>query len=330
MAHEIMENDGFVSANGIKPWHSIGVVLSGGMNSEDALREAHLDWKVTPAHIYSEGMVTSLRLIGGNQEISPIKGFMANVREDTNEVLGVVSDKYKIIQNVDAFKFADDLVGIKEGEAVYETAGSLFNGRRVFMLLNLPAEKILDDEVNKYLCLSNSHDGSGAMKVFTTGIRVVCNNTLSMALNGFEKGVGRGISIRHMSSADIRQKEALRSYRMADDYFHTLRKFAEKMAGKKVDVDNLLLKLFPEDSSWTVRQKANNADVRVTIRDLCRNKDDLGNHFSDGWGFVNAVSDFRSNTKPKRVTSKSADWKMAAFMDGDPVLQKAVDLVLVA
>ena len=327
MSHGLLENDYMFSAKEL-PWHSIGAVLDSCVTSTDALREAHLDWRVVPTHIYSEGVVTSLRLVGGDQQVPFINGFMANVREDTNEVLGVVSDKYRIIQNEDAFKFADDLVGVREGEAIYETAGSLFNGRRVFMLLNLPAEKILGDEVNKYLCLSNSHDGSGAMRVFTTGIRVVCANTLNMALSGFERGIGRGISIRHMSSADIRQKEALKTYRMADNYFDVLRRFAEQMAGKKVDVDSLLLKLFPDDPSWTVRQKVNNADVRMTVRDLCRNKDDLGNHFNDGWGFVNAVADFRSNTKPKRVTSKSADWRMASFMDGDLVLQKAVDLVL--
>jgi len=326
--HGIMENDGFVSAHGVKPWHDLGVVLSGAMNSEDALREAHLDWQVISEPIYSEGMVTSIRMLGGNSNVRSIPGFMANVREDTMEVLGVVSDKYRVIQNVDAFKFADDLMDIKQGEAVYETAGSLFNGRRVFMLLNLPAEMILDDKVEKYLCLSNSHDGSGAMKVFTTGIRVVCNNTLSMALGGFEKGLGRGISIRHMSSADIRKKEAVRTYRMADDYFDGIRRFAEKMAGKKVDVDALLTKLFPEDASWSARQIRNNSEVRETIKGLCRYKDDLGNHARDGWGFVNAVADFRSNTKPRRVTSKSADWKMANFIDGDPVVQEAVNLVL--
>jgi len=330
MAHGIMENDGFVSANGVKPWHGLGTLLPGAMNSDDALREAHLDWRVIPQPIYSEGMVTSLRMLGANSNVSPIKGFMANVRADTREVLGVVSDKYRIIQNVDAFKFADDLMDIKQGDAIYETAGSLFNGRRVFMLLKLPAEKILDDDVEKYLCLSNSHDGSGAMKVFTTGIRVVCNNTLSMALSGFEKGLGRGISIRHMSSADIRRKEAVRTYRMADDYFNSIRRFAEKMAHKKVDVDSLLIKLFPEDASWSVRQKKNNSEVRETIKGLNRFKDDLGNYPKDGWGFVNAVADFRSNAKPKRVTSKSADWKMVNFIEGDPVVQKAVDLVLAA
>jgi phage/plasmid-like protein (TIGR03299 family) len=324
MSHGIMENDGFVSAHGEMPWHGLGAILQGDMDSADALRHAHLDWQVVPVPLYV--------LSGTGSVVTPssVNGYVANMREDTQEILGVVSDKYRVIQNVDAFKFADDLLDVKRGEAVYETAGSLFNGRRVFMLLNLPAERILDDEVNKYLCLSNSHDGTGAMKVFTTGVRVVCHNTLSMALSGFEKGVGRGLSIRHMSSADIRRKEAVRAYRMADDYFDGIRKFAEFASGKKVDVDVLLAKLFPEEESWTARRKANNADIRNTIKELCKCKDDLGNHTKDGWGFVNAVADFRSNTKPKRVTSKSADRRMASFMDGDDVVQMAVDLVLAA
>jgi len=133
-----------------------------------------------------------------------------------------------------------------------------------------------------------------------------------------------------MSSADMRRKEAVNTYRMTDGYFNGIRRFAEKMAGKKVDVDLLLGKLFPEDETWTVRQKNNNSEVKETIRSLYRYKDDLGNHSRDGWGFINAVADYRSNAKPKRVTSKSADWKMANFIDGDSTVQRAVDLVLAA
>jgi len=315
-----MENDQMFSARE-KPWHGLGVVTPDCLTSEDALRVAKLDWRVVSQPVYTEGAITTAKLTG---QATSIPGFMANVREDTNEVLGVVSDKYHIIQNVDAFKFADSLMDIKQGEARYETSGSLFNGRRVFMLINLPAEKILDDEVEKYLCLSNTHDGSGSMKVFTTGIRVVCNNTLNAALKGYT----RGISIRHMSSADIRKKEALRTFRMADDYFSGIRKFAEEMSGKKVDVDVLLGKLFPEDESWTARQKLSNADVKQVVRELCGKKDDLGNHFGTGWAFVNGVADWRSNVKPRRVTAKSADYRMVSFIDGDNYVQEAVNLVL--
>ena len=164
------------------------------------------------------------------------------------------------------------------------------------------------------------------MKVFTTAIRVVCHNTLNAALSGYK----RGISIRHMSSADIRKKEALRTFATADDYFSGIRKFAEEMSGKKVDVDSLLEKLFPIDKVMSERQKNSAAEVRDVVKKLCMNKDDLGNHLNTGWGFINGVADWRSNAKPKRVTSKSADWRMASFIDGDEVLQKAVDLVLAA
>ena len=327
--HGLMENDWMVSGSNERPWHGIGTVLPGCLTSEDALRESKLDWKVIPAPIYTEGAVTAAMLPGASVPV-PIPGFMSNVREDTGEVLGVVSDKYKIIQNVDAFAFADELMDVRQGEAVYETAGSLFGGRRIFMLLNLPAEKILDDEVEKFLCLSNSHDGSNSLKVFTTPVRVVCNNTLSMALSGFEKGLNRGISIRHMSSADIRQREALRTFKMADAYFEGIRRFAEKMSYKKVDVDALLGKLFPETSDMSARQKVSNSEVKEVIKSLCVQKDDLGNFTGTAWGFVNGVADWRSNAKPKRVTSKSADWRMASFIDGDNVVQAAVDLVLAA
>ena len=108
-----------------------------------------------------------------------------NLRDIDNAALGIVSDRYKVVQNEDAFRFTDDLLG--EGVS-YETAGSLQGGRKVWMLAKMPHRYIIaGDEIAPYLVVMNSHDGSSGIKVAMTPIRVVCQNTLNLALNSAKR-----------------------------------------------------------------------------------------------------------------------------------------------
>lgn len=125
--------------------------------------------------------------------------FFANVRSSDGAVLGVVSDRYQVVQNAEAFAFTDALIG-GEGQVHYETAGSLMGGRKIWLLAKLPDTEIVGDKTEPYLCFSNTHDGSGAIRVCMTPIRVVCNNTLNIALNGAK----RAWSVRH--TGDIQAK----------------------------------------------------------------------------------------------------------------------------
>ena len=149
-----------------RPWHGLGTEVSEAPNSQDALRLAELDWTVRQESIYNAGG-------------SVIKGFKANVRDSDGSVLGVVGDRYQIVQNSDAFRFTDDLIG---GDVHYETAGSLRGGKQVWLLARMPERKIAGDEVEPYLCFTNAHDGSTGVRVCMTPIRVVCSNTLNVAL----------------------------------------------------------------------------------------------------------------------------------------------------
>lgn len=149
------------------PWHGLGTRVMEAPNSKEALIAAGLDWKVLQEAIYT-----------GTEE--PIPGYKANIRDSDRRVLGVVTDRYKVIQNDEAFAFTDALLG--EGVR-YETAGALQEGRKVWMLAHMPHEYIISGErISPYLLFSNTHDGSGAIKVALTPIRVVCNNTLNLAL----------------------------------------------------------------------------------------------------------------------------------------------------
>jgi phage/plasmid-like protein (TIGR03299 family) len=312
MAHEIMENDWMFSGRGVVPWHGIGSVMDGVLTSEDALREARLDWQVIQTPIYT-----------ATNWAEAVPGYVANVREDTNEVLGIVGKRYQVAQNKDVFAFADDLIGSGETACTYETAGSLFNGRRVFMLVNMPEGRIVDDLYQPYLCLSNAHDGSSSLQIFLTGIRVVCNNTLQAALNTAK----RKIAIRHLSSMESRKDEAIKMMGAASKYFHDLEVFASDLAGRKVNIGKVLDRLFPASEAMSTRQVKANLEVKELIKTILQQKDDLQNFRGTGWGAYQAIADYRSNAEPKRKTATWTDHKMATFLDGDPVMKDAQDII---
>lgn len=147
------------------PWHGLGTKVQEAPTSKDALILAGLDWSVVQEPVYT-----------GQNEL--VQGYKANVRDSDRKVLGVVTDRYKIVQNGEAFSFTDTLLG--EGVR-YETAGSLQGGKSVWLLAHLPHEYIISGErISPYLLFSNTHDGSGAVKVAITPIRVVCCNTLNL------------------------------------------------------------------------------------------------------------------------------------------------------
>ncbi len=151
-----------------KPWHGLGTVVSETLTSAEALKEAGLEWRV-----YQQPIFTNFGKV--------IEGYRANVRSTDDKVLGVVSDRYKVVQNDEAFEFTDELLG--EGVR-YETADSLQGGRKIWLLAKLPEMYVMaGDRVSSYLVFSNTHDGSGAVRAAITPVRVVCNKTLNLALS---------------------------------------------------------------------------------------------------------------------------------------------------
>ena len=171
------------------PWHGLGRIIMDAPASREALELAGLDWQVESRNIYS-----------GTGAMIP--GYRANVRSTDDAVLGVVSDRYRIVQNEEAFQFTDDLLG--EG-VTYETAGSLQGGKKVWMLARLPRKYLIaGDQVEPYLVIFNSHDGSSGVKVAMTPTRVVCQNTLNLALNTAK----RSWTARHTENVLLRVQDA--------------------------------------------------------------------------------------------------------------------------
>jgi len=148
----------------VAPWHGLGVCVEEALNSEEALEHSGLNWNVIQSPIMTS-------------TFGPIPGYKANIRDTDDKVLGVVTDRYKVVQNHEAFAFTDNLLG--EG-VKYETAGALQEGRKIWLLAKLPDRYIIEGEqIEPYLVFSNDHSGNGSIKVAMTPIRVVCQNTLT-------------------------------------------------------------------------------------------------------------------------------------------------------
>lgn len=185
------------------PWHGLGEKVMAAPDSESALIAAGLNWNVVQETIYT-------------QEEEKVEGYKANIRDTDRSVLGVVTDRYKIVQNREAFAFTDELLG--EGVR-YETAGSLQGGRKVWLLAHLPHEYIISGErISPYLLFSNAHDGIGAIKVALTPIRVVCQNTLNLALTTAK----RCWSMNHTGNIEGKMREARDTLFMAEKYMDEL------------------------------------------------------------------------------------------------------------
>lgn len=182
-----------------KPWHGLGTMVLEAPDSQAALELAGLDWNVIQKSIETQDGI-------------PISGFKANLRDTDNRVLGVVTDRYKVVQNREAFAFTDGLLG--EGVR-YETAGSLQEGRRTWLLAKLPQRYIISgDEIAPYLVFMNSHDGTGSIKAAMTPIRVVCMNTLNLALSTAK----RSWSTNHTGNIAGKMEDARYTLLYADQY----------------------------------------------------------------------------------------------------------------
>ena len=300
MSHEIDSTTGSaaVFTAGQLPWHGLGRNVTQAVDSRQAITLAGLDWRVGqwPIHAAAPdgwGMVNA-------------KGFVATVREDTKAVLGVVSKRYQPFQNAEAFAFADAIVG--EGQARYETAGSLRGGRRVWMLLRLPEEVRVGrgDEIHPYLLLANTFDGSGSLRALLTSVRVVCANTLNLALG--TAGRAEGVSIKHRGDLQSRVEAARRTLGLVH---RRLRAFSEEVEHLRATpmtaarLERYFDSLLPDAD--TDAEKRNRDKV---LEQLNRNFEDdlnsLAGMRGSAWAAFNAVSEYADHQRKFRGGSPAA------------------------
>ena len=291
------------------PWHGLGTRVEEAPTSADALRLAGLDWRVEQQPV---------TLVDG----TAIPGYRANVRSTDKKVLGVVSDRYKIVQNEDAFSFTDELIG---GDVRYETAGSLSGGKRVWLLAKMPAEKIAGDEVDPYLCFSNTHDGSGSIRVCMTPIRVVCNNTLNLAMNTAR----RSWATCHTGDMETKMQEARICLEMAGKYMDDLAVYADQLANTRVtddQIQQILNEMFPVEEDAGSRKKTTVEKAKEEFM-VCYLRPDIAKFLGTAWGVVNAMSDMVCHSEPRRKSDTYRENNWGRIMDGHKMIDRTVELV---
>lgn len=295
-----------------KPWHGLGIQVGQALSSLEALEVSGLDWKVIQKPIITIDGIS-------------VEGYKANIRDYDKKVLGVVTDRYKVMQNSEAFAFTDDLLG---NGVRYETAGSLQEGRKIWLLAKLPNEYImLGDRISPYLVFSNAHDGSGAIRVAMTPIRVVCQNTLNLALST----ASRSWSAIHTGDIQSKLDDARQTLFLAEKYMDSLgREFENlnriKLSDTKViDYINILLPIDENNSSPI--QERNINKLRDDMKARYFDAPDLLDVGRNGYRFVNAVSDFATHSKPLRETGNFKENLFAKTIDGNALIDKAYELV---
>ena len=296
------------------PWHGLGTRVEEALSSKEALVAAGLDWNVVQRKIYTE-----------NGHIIP--GYYANVRDSDNSTLGVVTSRYKIVQNSEAFSFTDGLLG---NGVQYETAGSLKNGRKTWILSRLTKQyRLAEDKVMPYLVFSNSHDGSAAIKVAMTPVRVVCNNTLNLALQSAD----RIWSMNHTGDIQSKLEDARMTLFMAEDYMNELAKESKRLDRKKIssaEVEEYIKILLPIATDATETMEQNIKKQREDLKIRYYFAPDLQDVGKNQYRFINAVSDFATHSKPLRETKNYQENLFCKTMEGNPLVDKAYKMFAAA
>lgn len=313
-------------------WHGLGEVIKDAPTSEDAIKIAKLDWEVIPKPIYDEY---------GRE----IPGYNVNQRSSDQKNLGIVTNRYRIVQNREAFAFTDALLG--EGVR-YETAGSLASGKRVWMLARLENTTLCEENVDPFLVFTNAHDGTGAVRVAITPVRVVCQNTLNLALSQ----ASRHWSCAHKGDIQGKLEEARYTLESAERYMKALEEEFGELKLKKVTEDQVRRmtdELLKAEFADLVKKATVDAKV-VSLQDyarqqkfeekLNRKKNDILNIYFDkpdlkgtehtAFRFINAVSDYATHTTDHKDTKNYQENLFMRTVDGNPLIDTAYEIAKVA
>lgn len=313
MAHGLTSNDSMMYV-GAKPWHGMGTELPQLATAQEAIAAANLGWRVDKEQV---------RTAAGKD----VAAKFITIRSDTGEGLGVVGDQYSILQNAQAFTFFDKFTQDPHGPK-YETAGSLWSGRKVWMLAKCEGmlEVVPGDAVEPYILLSNSHDGTSAVRVQLTPIRVVCNNTLNMAT--WDKSQ-KCIKLRHSGDINLKVKSVQEALGIIRHDFEETLGIYQALATKqptRQQVDDVLKTLIPDTK--TDRAKLQ----RERVQDLAASGIGNGNRGVRGtaWALYNGVTelvDHYNNQGSQRPDKADMRLNNVWFGSGATFKAEALDLI---
>lgn len=291
-------------------WQKVGRSIDRAGDSIAALRRASLDWSVKELPIELSRPFHENRIIRTHKAI---------VRADNEEVLGVVGARYQPIQNTDAFRFLDSIVG--ERLASFETAGELHGGKVVWLLLRIPSElrvRGTDDVVEPYLLCINSHDGTRAFRVFNTAVRVICQNSLTMALR---TAGGAGLALRHTESALCRIEEARRTLGIATRQYAQLNTEMNRLAATRITeirAKAYFQLVWPDNPEVEDSTRTRSVRERM-LENFQREGEQMPKLAGTAWLAYNAVSHYTDWERPTRGLddARRANHKFESILLGD-------------
>jgi phage/plasmid-like protein (TIGR03299 family) len=293
MAHDLESQNGKASFASFREpaWHGLGTVFTEEKNTTEMLEAANLNgWNVRLQDMEIPSTLTSDKSYQYVLRTNPTN----NTQTD---VLGIVGERYVPLQNEDLFSFGDNIL---DGGGRWETAGSIKGGRVVFGSLALERETILDptgvaDKVKTYLLINTSHDGSIAIQASITPVRVVCANTLNLALNQKKKknGVKQSFKIRHTQTAEGKIQIARETLGMANAYMDEFDIMAKAMIEKEVSAkqfNDIILSAYAKpdkDTKGAIKKWENKVDI---INDIYTGEFN-GMIAGNAWGAFNALTE---------------------------------------
>lgn len=300
MAHNLNIKDGKASffAAGEKAWHGLGTIVEKAQTSEDAIKLAQLD--------YSVGITDNYANING---VYVKTNSRSTYRTDNNAIFsGKLGDRYEVVQNREAFDFFDNIIADKK--AIFETAGCLHSGEVVFITAKLPSSiKVLNnDAIEQYLLLKLAHDGSGAIQVLFTPVRVVCNNTLNQAL----KGTKNKVSIKHCKNYKAKLDNAAavlgiikNAPAVYENTFNNLAKF--RVTDKKVL--ELITQIFPGKMDENGEYSTRITNIRDAVANYTFSDDTQQTESCKGtlFGLYNGITGYFQNAKNYSDTDAKFD-----------------------
>jgi len=310
MAHQI---ESMFSAREL-PWHGLGIVTENTLTRADAIIQSGLNWTVSKRPLFLND--------NGNLGLQALEAF-AVTRDTDNAILGVVGEGYNAIQNEESFDFAEALLA--EG-ATFETAGSLFGGKRIFICAKLRETDILDDKVGEYLVLANSFDGTMPFTGMITPIRVVCNNTLKLA----GASASRIVKLRHTKNISDKVDQARKILSMAHKYTDQIKLEAERMFaipfGDKA-LDAFTDRIFGVGEDASTRAK-NMAETNRELFEEALLQPDIQNFSGTAWGTFQALADVDSHRPAPREGETSKHRNFFRVIEGDNWLENSTKLML--
>lgn len=323
MSHEIYEHDSMFYA-GETPWHGLGTSVERALTAEEAMIAAGLNWTVKSVPLYAMydgGMI-------------PVENRRGIIREDTREPLAVVGAVYHPFQNSEAFEFFDEAVRTKE--AKYVTAGSLKNGRKVWILAEIGKSfKVADigDEMKKYVLLYTSHDGTSAVDIMITPIRVVCWNTLNASLRQGE----RRSRLRHTPNIRSYAKNVSEMLGIVNEYYQDFEECANLFAKTPLKNEEEFER-YLDKVGFKIKEDTSSNSRIIKIRDRLTELFDGQGYGTDMnkhsiWSAYNAVAEFVDHERSTRSTknyNSSEDARLDSqwFGSGALIKRRAWDKAL--